>query len=162
MRIAFGHPAVLVAVAAALAGLAGMLAFASPAYRRAVQNPPRDRGLPYARARYGAADAKRVFAAAGVSLTRRSSSAAVTTLGDGRDVLEVDVFADPKAVEASGFHDDALVPPGRHVRFPRSCGGPVPDAERRRGNVRVLVSCRAAGGGADAWLRRVERALARL
>jgi hypothetical protein len=73
----------------------------------------------------------------------------------------VDVFGDPQKVEAAGFHD-YLPSNGRYVHFPRTCGTSLADAERWRGNVRVIVSCGAAAVASAEWLRRADRALALL
>ena len=161
MRVFTGQLPAVAVVAAVLAATAGLFAFARPEYRRAVLPPPADHGLPYTRAAYTAAGARRAFAAVGVRLGPRSRSATVTTLGNAGDVLEVDVFAGREQVERAGFWD-YLVVDGRYVHFARDCRSSVPDAERWRGNVRAIVPCAKAGAQADAWLRRVERALARL
>jgi hypothetical protein len=117
-------------------------------------------GLPYTKASFTAADATHAFAAEGVVLSVRSRSVVMTTLGDPRDVLEVDAFADRRTVERTGFHD-VTVSRGRRAPFARDCSSSVP-AERWRGNVRVLVDCARAGATAPGWLQRVERALDRL
>ncbi len=161
MGLLRGHLPAVAVVAAALAATAAAFAFARPEYHRTVSEPPADHGLPYTRATYTAADARRAFAAVGVELGQRSRSAIVTTLGSAGDVLEVDAFADRERVERAGFWD-YLVVDGRYVHFARDCRSSIPDAERWRGNVRVVVSCMRAGGQADAWLRRAERALAGL
>jgi hypothetical protein len=51
---------------------------------------------------------------------------------------------------------------GRYAHFPRMCGSQSADAERWRGNLRVIVSCTAAGSASSGWLARVARALGRL
>ena len=117
-------------------------------------------GLSYTKASFTAADAKHAFGAEGVELSVRSRSVVMTTLGNPGDVLEVDAFADRRTVERSGFHD-VTVSHGRRVPFARDCSSSVP-AERWHGNVRVLVDCARARAAGAAWLRRVERALARL
>ena len=117
-------------------------------------------GLPYSKASFTAADAKRGFAGEGIDLSVRSRSVLMTTLGNRGDVLEVDAFGDRNAVERSGFRD-VTVANGRRVPFARDCSSPVP-AERWRGNIRVLVDCARAGAAAPVWLSRVERALNRL
>ena len=124
-------------------------------------NPPPDNDLPYTDGSYSPREARRAFAAEGIRLTPRSRSATVTTLGNRGDVLEVDTFGDPDQVKRSGFYDDTVID-GHYARFPRTCGQGSPTAARWHGNVRVIVSCPAAGTAASAWLRRVERALARL
>jgi hypothetical protein len=126
---------------------------------------PHDHGLPYTKASLTAADARRAFAAEGVRLTFRSHVAAMATLGDRRDVLEVDAFGDRKAVERTGFSDYTVVGLGaaaHYAHFPHSCGGGALAAERWHGNIRAIVSCPKAGKAASRWLERVDRALARL
>jgi hypothetical protein len=149
----------IVAVAVAAAG--AVLAFARPTAHPYVIPPPPDHGLPYTVVSYTAADVRRAFAAEGIRLTPRSQFPTVTTIGNRDDILEVDAFGDRKKVEQSGFWDYA-VENGKYVHFPRVCGSTIPDAERWHGNVRVIVKCRAAGAASGAWLRRVDRALARL
>jgi len=117
-------------------------------------------GLPYTKASFDAADARRAFAGEKIELSVRSRSVLMTTLGNRGDVLEVDAFGDRNAVERSGFRD-VTVANGRRVPFARDCSSPVP-AERWRGNIRVLVDCARAGAAAPVWLSRVERALNRL
>jgi hypothetical protein len=156
-----GHPLVIIIAVATVAAAVGFFVVARPQYHPQVMSPPPDHGLPYTVAAYTAADATRAFAREGIALTPRSHSATVTTLGNHGDILEVDAFADRELVEKSGFYDYATSG-GRYVHFPRSCGTAIPDAERWRGNVRVIVSCTAAGSDAESWLRSVERALARL
>jgi hypothetical protein len=122
---------------------------------------PPDHGLPYSKATFTAAAARRAFAAAGIPLSARSRTATVTTLGSRGDVLEVDALADRREVERSGFYD-YTVAHGRYVHFARSCSPGGPNAERWHGNVRVIVDCAKAGNAAPRWLRRVDRALERL
>ena len=157
------HALATVIVAAAVISGAAVFAFARPTYRPETRPLPRDHGLPYTVARYTTADARRAFAAEGIALSRRSSTPTVTTLGNPRDVLEVDTFAARRKVEAAGFYDYTTdSSSGNYVHFPRTCGTSIPDAERWHGNVRVIVSCTAARGESAAWLRRVTRALSRL
>jgi hypothetical protein len=66
---------------------------------------PPDHGVPYSKATFTAAAARRAFAAAGIALSSRSRTATVTTLGNRGDVLEVDAFGDRRDVERSGFYD---------------------------------------------------------
>jgi hypothetical protein len=148
------------AVVGALA-LGGVLVFAGPTARTSALPLPPDHGLPYTRAAYSVSEVRAAFAAGGVPLAVRARSAAATTLGSRGDVLEVDTFADAGTVGRTGFWDYTVVD-GRYVHFPRACGTAVPDAERWQGNVRVVLSCARAGSAARAWLRRVDRALARL
>jgi hypothetical protein len=126
---------------------------------------PADQGVPYAKASFTAADARRVFAAEGIRLRPRSRTAVITTLGNRHDVLEVDAFGDRQRVERSGFYDYTIAGRGasaHYAHFPRACRGGALDAERWRGNIRVIVSCAKAGSAAPRWLVRVDRALARL
>ena len=162
MRVLREHLAAVAIVVVAVAATGTYFAVASAGYRRHVAQPPRDSGLPYTVVSYTAADARRAFAAEGIALTPRSRASTVTTLGNRGDVLEVDAFAARDRVERAGFSDYALAADGRYVRFPKDCRTAIPDAERWRGTVRVIVSCTAAGGAAARWLRRVDTALARL
>jgi hypothetical protein len=78
-------------------------------------------------------------------------------------VLEVDTLGDAGKVEqAFGASWDYIVSNGRYVHFPTTCGTELRNAERWHGNVRVILSCKAAGASAAAWLGRVERAFAQL
>jgi len=140
-----------------LAALAAAFAFARPSSTPTAALPPDD--LPYTSVSYSRADAVVAFAAVGVRLTPRSKSVVITTLGNRGDALEVDIFGDARQVKASGFYD-YLPLNGRYVHFPRTCGTAIGDAERWKGNVRVIVDCTAAAPAA--WLRRAQRALARL
>lgn len=107
------------------------------------------------------AETRRAFAAEGITLTSRSTSATITTLGNRRDVLEVDIFGDPKKVAAFGFHDVTINASGNYVHFPWSCTASSGTAARWHGNVRVVVHCTVAGDNAR-WMRRAQRALTRL
>jgi hypothetical protein len=157
VAIVRAHALAAAIVASALVGSAALLAFARPEHHRA----PPGHALPYDVAVYSAVDARRAFATEGVELAVRARTPVGITLGDRRDVLEVDAFADRAKLEAAGFHDFTIAG-GRYVRFARRCVPGGVDAERWRGNVRVIVDCSAAGADAGAWTRRVERALARL
>jgi hypothetical protein len=155
------HTISLAVVVVALAAVGAVFAFARPTYRPYVMPDPPDHGLPYSVASYAAADARRAFAAEGIKLSPRSQSTIVTTLGNQGDILEVDTFADRAKVEKAGFWD-YTVANGHYVHFPPACAADAPSAERWHGNVRVIVDCPAAGTFSSAWLRRAERALARL
>jgi hypothetical protein len=137
-----------------------VFAFARPGYEKQVRLP-KDEALPYSKVLFSAADARRAFAAEGVTLTPRSAAATVTTLGNRRDVLEVDIFGDPAQVKASGFHDVTIDASGNYVHFPRSCTASGRTAVRWHGNVRVVVDCTVDGNGAG-WMRRAQRALTHL
>lgn len=156
------HPAPTAIVVAAVAATGAVFAFARPAYHPHVEPKPSDHGLSYTRVRWTAADAERAFAAEHVRLVARARLRFVTDLSDPTQTVEVSVFGDRTLVEGSGFYDYTTDAGGRYVRFARRCGAGTSDAERWRGNVRAIVSCDRAGGGADAWLRRVDRALAQL
>lgn len=159
MRILRVHQTAVLVIALAVAAFGAAFAFARPAYHPSVMPRPND--LPYTSVSYSRADAVLAFAAVGVRLTPRSKSGTITTLGSRGDALEVDVFVDPQRVKAAGFHD--YVPlNGHYVHFPRTCGTALPDAERWKGNVRVIVHCTSATGASAASLRRAEQALARL
>jgi hypothetical protein len=110
--------------------------------------------LPYTVARYDEGDVRRAFAAEGVTLTFRSRSdhSEITTLGNDRDVLELDVFGKPDAVRASGFHD-----------LDRAAGCAVEGhlAVRWHGNVRAILNCDLTRAD-EPWLARMDRALATL
>jgi hypothetical protein len=159
MTILRVHQTAVLVVVLGAGAFGAAFAFARPAYHLSVM--PRANDLPYASVQYSRADAIQAFAAVGVRLTPRSKSGIITTLGSRGDALEVDVFGDPQRVKAAGFRD-YLPLNGRYVHFPRTCGTALPDAERWKGNVRVIVHCTAATGASAAWLRWTERALARL
>lgn len=159
VRLVRGHLLAVGIVVAAVTAVGTFFAVARPTYEREVQPGPPDHGLPYTVVSYTAADARSAFAAEGIVLTPRLRSAIVTSLG--HDVLEVSAFASREKVERSGFYNYTQVD-GEYAPFPKSCEGRARSAARWRGNVRVVVACSAAGDDAAAWLRRVDRALARL
>lgn len=159
MTILRVHQTAVLVVALAVGAFGAAFAFARPAYHPSLMPRPND--LPYTSVSYSRADAIQAFAAVGVHLTPRSKSEIITTLGSRGDALEVDVFGDPQRVKAAGFHD-YLPLNGHYVHFPRTCGTSLPNAERWKGNVRVIVNCTSATGASPAWLRRIEWALARL
>jgi hypothetical protein len=155
-----GHTLAAAVVAIAAVALAAVFVFARPGYQPDAE-PEAPDDLPYTAVSYTVGDARRAFAAEDIELGPRSQLPVITSLGKEGDVLEVDVFGDPGQVKASGFHDYTFSG-GRYVRFPRDCGSGGASAERWHGNVRVMVSCTAAGSAAADWIRRVERAFARL
>jgi hypothetical protein len=163
-----GHPVAASIVALAVAAVGAVFVFARPAYRPYVMPTPPDHGLAYTTVVYGAADARRAFAAQGIALTPRSQGPTVTTLGNAGDVLEVDVFGERTKVEKAGFWDYTTDATGHYVHFPHDCASGTPaaagsyDAELWHGNIRVIVNCRTAGKAGTAWLRRAQSALARL
>jgi hypothetical protein len=113
-----------------------------------------DDTLPYTAASYDEGDVRRAFAAEGVTLTLRSRSyhSQITTLGNARDVLELDVFSKPEAVRASGFHD---------LERAADCAVEGHLAVRWRGNVRAILNCDVARDD-QTWIARMNRALAAL
>jgi hypothetical protein len=155
------HTPAVVMVVGAVAGAAAVFTVARPTYHASRLPEVTDNSLPYPHVSYTTADVRRVFAVESIALTPRVHGQTVTTLGNERDILEVDVFGDPKKVKQSGFHD-YTVASGRYVRFPRRCFPGARDAERWHGNVRVIVDCAAAGAAPNSWLARAARALARL
>jgi hypothetical protein len=152
------HLLALAVVGVALASTGAVFGFARPGNEVRV---PKDEPLPYSRVVFNAAETRRAFAAEGITLTPRSASATITTLGNRHDVLEVDIFGDPEKVAAFGFHDLTIDAGGNYVPFPRNCTASGRTAARWQGNVRVVVDCTVDGGGAR-WLRRAQRALMRL
>jgi hypothetical protein len=163
-----GHLAVVSIVGLAIAAVSGVFLFARPGYQpRVTPNPP-DHGLSYTVVTYSAADARRAFAGTGIALTARSQSPTITTLGNKGDILEVDMFGERAKVEAAGFWDFTTDATGHYVHFPNNCASGTPgvagsyDAELWRGNIRVIVNCKAAGSAGAAWLRRAQHALAGL
>ena len=161
MRLLRAYPLSGLVVVLSVAAVGAFFAFARPAYHPESPPAPPDHGLPYTKVSYTAAEAKRAFAAEGIALTLRSQQPGiVTTLGNEGDVLEVDAFGDANRVRRSGFSDYTSVN-DRFVHFPHACRPGVVDAERWRGNVRVIVAC-AASPNPNAWLRRAARALGRL
>ena len=148
-------------VAVAVASFGAAFAFARPTAHADVVRGSINDDLPYTTVSYTTADARRAFAAKGIHLTPRWHSPTITTLGNKHDILEVDAFGDLEKVKLSGFHD-FTVANVRFVHFPRDCGSGTSDAEGWHGNVRVIVNCAAAGTSSSLWLRRAQRALARL
>lgn len=151
MRWVSRHSAAVGVVALAVGATGSVFAFARPAYNPhvAVAKPAMP---PYNTVSYRPNDARRVFAHEGVALTVRSHGRMGTTLGNHRDVLEVDVFGDPVALKNAGLHDLVLGP---------NCTGSRRLAERWHGNVRVIVNCAIASHG-QRWVNRVQRARSRL
>jgi hypothetical protein len=161
MSLLRAHQLAIAVVAVALAAVGAVFVFARPTYHPYVIPGKLDNALPFTAVSYTAADARRAFAAEGIRLTERSKSPTSTTIGNRGDILEVDAWGDPDKVKASGFHDYIVVN-GQYAHIPRVCGSGTPDAERWRGNIRVVVSCTRAGAASGAWLGRVQRALAHL
>jgi hypothetical protein len=159
VRLLRGHLLAVSIVVVAVMAVGLFFVVARPTYERRMQPGPPDHGLPYTVASYTAADARRAFAEEGIALTTRLRSATVTSLGN--DVLEVGAFGERAEVERTGFYNYTQVD-GEYVPFPATCEGGSRVAALWRGNVRVVVSCTIAGADASRWLRRAERALARL
>jgi hypothetical protein len=113
-----------------------------------------DDTLPYTTARYDERDVRQAFAAEGVTLTFRSRSdhAEITTFGNPRDVLELDVFGDPDAVRASSFHD---------LERASDCAVAGHLAVHWRSNVRAILNCDLVRDD-KAWITRMNRALTAL
>lgn len=145
------HLLPLAIVAVLLAGAGAAFGVTRPGYEQQTLPAFKDVPLPYDEVLYNAGDARRAFAAEGITLTPRFASANITSLGNRRDVLEVDIFGDPATLNAGGTY----------ARFPWSCIAESRTAARWHGNVRVVVDCTVDGDGAG-WLRRAERALQRL
>ena len=136
------RPTFALAVLALVAAVAGLLA---------AHQARRPAALPYTRVVYDVADARAAFAAEGIRLTPRSHSVTATTLGNAHDVLEVDVFGDPKVVRRY-FQD---------LPHARDCAVAGHLALHWRGNVRAIVNCDLVAND-RVWIARMDRALARL
>jgi hypothetical protein len=113
-----------------------------------------DDTLPYSVARYDEGDVRRAFAAEGVTLAFRSRSdhSEITTFGNQQDVLELDVFGNPDAVRASGFHD---------LERASDCAVAGHLAVHWRSNVRAILNCDLVRDD-RAWITRMNRALTAL
>jgi len=108
--------------------------------------------LPYDKVTFKISDAMHAFAAQRIELAVKSRGSNVTSLGDKRDVFEVDVFGDPSALQKEGFHD---LPRGRDC----SVAGHL--ALHWHGNVRAILNCRLVRNDARS-LARMNRALTAL
>lgn len=156
----------MIAANVLLAGVVvvGVFTFHPTYHPIAMPAPPRD--LPYTHVSYRAADAERAFATVGITLVRQpqtpAAAAPIVDLTSGDAVVEVSAFGDPREVVAAGFSDYITFRDGKWIRTPPSCGHGAANAERWRGNIRVIVSCGRAGGSAARVLGRVSRALAQL
>lgn len=158
------HVTAVAVISIAVATTGAVFAFARPTYHPYVM-PKAPNNLPYTAVTYSVADARRAFAAVDLRLAPhvpRAVTAGITTLWSKGYVVEVDVFGDPKVVKDSGFSDYYTFANGRWSLAPKSCVPGAKNAERWRGNVRVIVSCTASGAAATPWLTRVSRALGRL
>jgi hypothetical protein len=155
------HVAAVGVLTLALIATAGAFTFARPQPHRYALPPQPHEALPYSKVTYSARDALRTSRAANINLVRHTPLP-IVDLSNSGDIVEVDVFGNPKRVAASGFSDYFSVVNGHWVKAPKTCSPGVQDAEQWRGNVRVIVSCVHAGTSASAWLGRVGRALAQL
>jgi len=154
-------------VAAAATG--SVLAFARPTYHPYVMPSPPGDGLSYTKVTYSVKDVKRAFAVSGIKLfgapanaPRPAHAAPMVDFHDQDIVVEATVFGDRKTVDASGFSNYYTFVNGRWSLAPKNCVAGAKNAERWRGNVRVIVSCLRAGGTSNTWLRRAALALGRL
>jgi hypothetical protein len=161
------HVAAVAVVLFAVAVMGGVFAFARPTYHPYVMPPPPGDGLTYTKVTYSGEDVKRAFAVSGIKLLgapanapRPAHSEPMVDFHDKDVVLEATVFGDRKRVDASGFSDYYTFANGRWSLAPKSCVAGAKNAERWRGNVRVIVSC--TRGDSDSWLRKAAVALGRL
>lgn len=155
-----GHVVAVLVVALGVAAIAAVFTVARPEHRKEVTLAP-DQVLPYTDVPFTAADARRAFAAENISLVPRNRATWITTLGSTHDIITVDTFGEPEKVQQAGFYNYTLVN-GEYVRMPADCTAGTRAAARWRGNIRVIVNCVAAAEDSRMWLRRVDRALARL
>jgi len=162
MRWLTRHVVSVAVLLVALAVMGGVFAFARPAYHPYVMPPPPGDGLSYTEVTYTTADAVNAFAAQGIHLVRGATELGMKGAYSRDFVIEVTVFGDRKTVDASGFSDYYTFTNGRWSLAPKNCVAGAKNAERWRGNVRVIVSCSRAGTAASTWLQRVNRSLAAL
>jgi hypothetical protein len=159
------HVFAVAVLGVAVAVVAGVFAFARPTFHPYVMPPPPN-DLPYTAVAYTAADASRAFAAAGIRTRaegpRETRSYPMQTLSNKGLTVVVTAFGNPTLVKDSGYSPYYTFVGGHWVHAPRTCNAGAANAERWRGNVRVIVSCARAGGASGAWLRRVTLALSRL
>jgi hypothetical protein len=165
MQLVRGHRLPVAVIAVAVVAAIGVFAFARPAYHPYVMpTPPND--LPYTAVTYTASDASRAFAASGIKLEMRGPRATrsypMTGLADKTLIVEVTAFGDPQQVKNSGYSAYYTFADGHWVHAPRTCGAGATNAERWRGNIRVIISCTRAGGASSTWLRRAGLALGQL
>ncbi|HEV7215527.1 MAG TPA: hypothetical protein VGP33_10420 [Chloroflexota bacterium] len=104
----------------------------------------------------------RAFASQGIHLVLGATQPGMEGANSTDLALEVTAFGDRKTVDASGFSDYYTFSNGQWSLAPKSCGAGAKNAERWRGNVRVIVSCTLAGGTSSARLRQASLALSRL
>jgi hypothetical protein len=148
-------------VLGAVAAVGAAFAIARPTHRYDMPSPPGD-GLSYTKVTFTRADAIHAFAAQGIHLLRGGAQPGMKDAHSRDLVVEVTVFGDRKTVDASGFSDYYTFVNDHWSLAPKSCVAGAKNAERWRGNVRVIVSCTRAGGAPNTWLRRAALALGRL
>jgi hypothetical protein len=156
------HVIAVAAVLVAVAAMGGVFAFARPTYHPYVMPSPPGDGLSYTEVTYTRADAVHAFAAEGIHLLLGAEQPGMSGAYSRDLLVEVTAFGDRKTVDASGFSNYYTFANGRWSLAPKSCVAGAKNAERWRGNVRVIISCTRAGGASGAWLRRVTLALSRL
>jgi hypothetical protein len=156
------HVIAVAAVLVAVAAMGGVFAFARPTYHPYVMPSPPGDGLSYAEVTYTRADAVHAFAAQGIHLLPGAEEPGMSGAYSRDLLVEVTAFGDRKTVDASGFSNYYTFANGRWSLAPKSCVAGAKNAERWRGNIRVIISCTRAGGASGAWLRRVTLALSRL
>jgi hypothetical protein len=160
------HVVAVAVVLFAVVAMGGVFVFAHPTYKPYVMPPPPDAGLPYTHVSYSAADAKRAFAAVGIEIEnhgpRATRSYPMTTLNTKDFTVEVTAFRDAQQVKDSGYSAYYTFVDGHWVHAPRTCSPGARNAERWRGNIRVIVSCSRAGSASSTLLRRAGIALGRL
>jgi hypothetical protein len=108
--------------------------------------------LPYRKVVFTVSDAQHAFASEGVHVMLKSQGPQGTTLGDSRDVFEVDIFGDPAVLRHDGFHD---LPHGP------DCAVAGHLALQWRDNVRAVLNCRLVHNR-RAWIAKMDLALAAL
>jgi hypothetical protein len=160
------HVVAVAVVLFAVLAMGCVFVFARPTYKPYVMPPPPDAGLPYTHVSYSAADAKRAFAAAGIKIENHGPPATrsypMTSLNTKDLTVEVTAFGDAQQVKASGYSAYYTFVDGHWIHAPRTCSPGARNAERWRGNIRVIVSCARAGGASSTLLRRAGIALSRL
>lgn len=162
------HVAAVGAVASALIATAGVFTFARPQPHPYALPPQPHDPLPYSKVTYSARDTQRAFRAVDIKLVRHTHEPAalgnppIVDLSNSGDIVEVDVFGNPKQVAASGFSDYFTVANGHWLKAPKTCSPGAHTAEQWSGNVRAIVDCTKAGASGSAWVSRVDRALAQL
>ena len=160
MYLLRGHFIAVFIVALGVAATAAAFTVARPEHRKEVMVAP-NQELPYTEVEFTAADARRAFAAEGITLLPRIRSTWITSLGSSGDLMAVDIFGEPAQVKAAGFYNYTLVD-GQYVRMPSDCAAGNTTATRWHGNVRAIVDCVRDPAESRRRLSRVERAFARL